>query len=107
MHVQTPPLLVPEHNTMTLVPPTWLPGPRLEVSVHVCPARALADVRGVFPALPATDAVLILPVFQPTRHDLTSVGADVDAERDALLEHVRTHARPRALVHLPTRACVC
>ena len=79
------------------VPPTWLPGPRLEVSVHTCPPRALADVRAVFPTLPRTAHVLILPVFQPTRHDMVETGGDVDRERDALLENVRAGGRPGGL----------
>jgi len=80
-----------------LVPPTWLPEARLEVSVHSCPARMLPDLQRVFPSLPpeAAGRLLILPTFQPTKHDMVSITVDCDDERDALLEHVRREtARP-------------
>jgi len=59
--------------------------------VHSCPARLFLDLQRVFPSLPpgAAGRLLILPTFQPTKHDMVNVTVDCDEERDALLEHVR------------------
>ncbi|KNE60942.1 hypothetical protein AMAG_06704 [Allomyces macrogynus ATCC 38327] len=67
----------------------------LEVSVHAVGRRFARELVGVFPDMPAyteslhddsEPTLLVIPVVQPTAHDLVEFGRDVDAERDVMLE---------------------
>ncbi|KAJ3352305.1 hypothetical protein GGF32_003836 [Allomyces javanicus] len=67
----------------------------LEVSVHAVGRRFARELVGVFPDMPSyteslhddsEPTLLVIPVVQPTEHDLVEFGRDVDAERDVMLE---------------------
>ncbi|KAJ3368076.1 hypothetical protein GGF31_006909 [Allomyces arbusculus] len=67
----------------------------LEVSVHAVGRRFARELVGVFPDMPSyaeslhddsEPTLLVIPVVQPTTHDLVEFGRDVDAERDVMLE---------------------
>ncbi|KAI9217968.1 hypothetical protein BC828DRAFT_389870 [Blastocladiella britannica] len=76
----------------TLLPPTPIvhASQRLQLSIHAPATRLLNDIAPVFPSIINTQSqarpFLVLPVMFPTVHDLVASGADVDRERDDVLE---------------------
>jgi hypothetical protein len=84
--VPTPAAPVRKGHAIVL-PPTMLEC-GLEVSVHVPPRTMQREIAAVLPGVDAA-AVLVVPTCQRSRLDLVNIGADVAAEKDALLERVR------------------
>lgn len=66
----------------------------MEVAVHSVPRILARDLAAVLPGVPL-EHLLIVTACQRARLDLVNVGADVAAEKDALLERVRVHGASR------------
>ncbi len=54
-----------------------------------CPRQLRREVHAVFPGLPHTDDLLIVPTRQQAQVDLVRTGETVEDEKDKLLEQVR------------------
>lgn len=67
----------------------------MQVSAHICPPVLHRDLQRVFPQVDPS-RLLVVPTFQPTQHDMVSIGAGVDEEKDDKLDKVRDN-RPRHL----------
>eukprot|EP00124_Ichthyophonus_hoferi_P002526 Ihof_evm5s175 gene=Ihof_evmTU5s175 len=72
-------------ETWLLVPATTLNNRQFEFSIHRVPPRMVTELRNVFLNVDLNN-LLVVPTFQKTNIDLTSIGQPIEKIKDECLE---------------------
>lgn len=86
----------------TIFGPIFIESLDMEISAHEIPNHMKSELAYIFPGVDFSGAIGVV-TMQHSKFDLVNFGADVDVEKDNLLEKVRT----TSLANLYTFILIC